>query len=406
MNTTRISIRINDQFVSQEVTPRTHLGDFIRDQVKLTGTHLGCEHGVCGACTVLLDGKPVRSCITYAASCDGHAITTIEGFDTDPIMSRLRKKFSEHHALQCGYCTPGMLTTSRDIVLRLPEADEHTVRAELSGNLCRCTGYVGIVGAIMAVLSDLKLHPDADVDKLRALIKAGHGGALKQASSTGAQSPSYIGFDALTPTTSARVESPLNKHTAGAKIQPGQGTQIRESFDLPFSADQVWQLMIDLPNVARCLPGATVHDMQGNHVNGNVSVKFGPMKASFEGTATLDWNDSLKSATLTGTGNDRLSQSHATGQVSYHIESLSAQTTRIHVDMTYTLQGPLAQFSRSGMVQEFVRRLVKDFAKNIEQILRDPASATSLPHRELHPFSLFLQIIFDRLRGLFSSKSK
>ena len=114
----------------------------------LTGTHLGCEHGVCGACTVLVDGVPARSCITYAVACDGAEVTTIEGLDDDEIMRELRAAFTREHALQCGYCTPGMLVSARDIVLRLPNADEHDIRVAMSGNLCRCTGYVGIVRAM------------------------------------------------------------------------------------------------------------------------------------------------------------------------------------------------------------------------------------------------------------------
>ena len=119
---------------------------------RLTGTHLGCEHGVCGACTINLDGVPARSCIAYAATLDGADIRTIEGFDDDEVMEDLRQAFTENHGLQCGYCTPGMLISCRDIVTRLPEADEKRVRLELSGNLCRCTGYVGIVRAVLAVL--------------------------------------------------------------------------------------------------------------------------------------------------------------------------------------------------------------------------------------------------------------
>ena len=147
-----VSPTINGRPVSASVEPRTSLADFVRESQRLTGTHLGCEHGVCGACTVLIDGEPMRSCITYAVSCESAEITTIEGFDDDEVMEDLRQAFTEHHGLQCGYCTPGMLVTSRDIVTRLPEADEKRVRLELSGNLCRCTGYVGIVRAILAVL--------------------------------------------------------------------------------------------------------------------------------------------------------------------------------------------------------------------------------------------------------------
>lgn len=149
---TELSIKINGEDVNADVEPRLSLADFIRDHRRLTGTHLGCEHGVCGACTVLMNGEPVRSCITFAAVADGTEITTIEGFDDDEPMTQLRQAFHENHALQCGYCTPGMLVAARDIVTRLPDADEDRVRLELAGNLCRCTGYVGIVNAILAVL--------------------------------------------------------------------------------------------------------------------------------------------------------------------------------------------------------------------------------------------------------------
>ena len=132
--------------------PRQHLADFLRENLLLTGTHLGCEHGVCGACTLLIDGVPSRSCITLAVQCDGCDVRTIEGMDDDPVMVQLREAFSREHALQCGYCTPGMLMIARDIVTRLPEADDPRVRLELSGNLCRCTGYQGIVRAIRRVL--------------------------------------------------------------------------------------------------------------------------------------------------------------------------------------------------------------------------------------------------------------
>jgi len=149
---TELTLKINGEEVTANVEPRLSLADYIRDHRRLTGTHLGCEHGVCGACTVLMNGEPVRSCITFAVVADAAEITTIEGFDDDDPMAQLRQAFHENHALQCGYCTPGMLVAARDIVTRLPDADEDRVRLELAGNLCRCTGYVGIVNAILAVL--------------------------------------------------------------------------------------------------------------------------------------------------------------------------------------------------------------------------------------------------------------
>ena len=151
-----IGLTLNGRPVAAQVEPRTSLADFVRESQRLTGTHLGCEHGVCGACTVMIDGAPMRSCITFAVSCEGAEVTTIEGFDDDETMEELRQAFTAHHGLQCGYCTPGMLITARDIVTRLPDADEKRVRLELAGNLCRCTGYVGIVDAIEMALAELR----------------------------------------------------------------------------------------------------------------------------------------------------------------------------------------------------------------------------------------------------------
>ena len=146
---TTIELTVNKRQVQHAIEPRTSLADMMRDTLDLTGTHLGCEHGVCGACTILVDGVPARSCITFATACDGADITTIEGLDGDEIATELRAAFMREHALQCGYCTPGMLVSARDLVMRLPDADEQAIRIGMSGNLCRCTGYVGIVRAVI-----------------------------------------------------------------------------------------------------------------------------------------------------------------------------------------------------------------------------------------------------------------
>src|SRR3954469_15313976 len=118
---TTLNLTVNGQSVAADVEPRTHLADFLREQAGLTGTHLGCEHGVCGACTIELDGAPARSCITYASACAGRQVRTIEDFEGDAVMALLREACTAEHALQCGYCTPGMRVTARDIVQRLPD---------------------------------------------------------------------------------------------------------------------------------------------------------------------------------------------------------------------------------------------------------------------------------------------
>lgn len=143
-----ITLTLNGRMVTERVEARCSLADFIRDHQHLTGTHLACEHGVCGACTILLDNKPVRSCIVFAAAADGSEIRTIEGFDEDEVMAIIRQSFADEHGLQCGYCTPGMLITVNDMILRGVTKSDNQIRNELAGNICRCTGYAGIVRSV------------------------------------------------------------------------------------------------------------------------------------------------------------------------------------------------------------------------------------------------------------------
>ena len=152
---TAIRLRINGAEIGDDVPPRLSLADYLRDRRDLTGTHLGCEHGVCGACTVLVDNEPARSCLILAVACDDRAVETIEGFADDPIIAALRRKFHQHHALQCGYCTPAMLITARDLIRRERAGSEGEIRDGLAGNICRCTGYTNIVTAIAEAAKEL-----------------------------------------------------------------------------------------------------------------------------------------------------------------------------------------------------------------------------------------------------------
>jgi carbon-monoxide dehydrogenase small subunit len=145
-----IRLTVNGRPVEGEVEPRVSLADFLRESLRLTGTHLGCEHGVCGACTVLVDGAAVRSCLLFALQCDGASVTTVEGLAPEGELTDLQRAFQAHHALQCGFCTPGLLTTAHAFLQENANPTEAEVRSAVSGNLCRCTGYVGIVEAILA----------------------------------------------------------------------------------------------------------------------------------------------------------------------------------------------------------------------------------------------------------------
>jgi carbon-monoxide dehydrogenase small subunit len=139
---------LNGQAVEAEVPARTTLADCIRHELRQTGTHVGCEHGVCGACTVIVNGAAVRSCLMLAVQANGANVTTIEGLSNGEDLSPLQAAFRKHHALQCGFCTPGMLTTAHALLTEEPNADKDRIREVLSGNICRCTGYIGIVEAV------------------------------------------------------------------------------------------------------------------------------------------------------------------------------------------------------------------------------------------------------------------
>ncbi len=145
-----IALTVNGQSARGSVEPRESLADFLREDLALTGTHLGCEHGACGACTVLVDGAAVRSCLMFAVQADGAKIVTVEGLARGDELSPLQRAFHAHHALQCGFCTPGFLVTATALLAENPDPTPDEVRAALSGSLCRCTGYIGIVAAVLA----------------------------------------------------------------------------------------------------------------------------------------------------------------------------------------------------------------------------------------------------------------
>ena len=150
----RIALTLNGRPISAKVEPRTHLADFIRETLLLTGTHLGCEHGICGACTVLIDGVATRSCLTLAVQAEGREVRTVESLaSADGKLNALQQAFRNNHALQCGFCTPGILMSFTDFLARNPHPSEAEIREVLSGHLCRCTGYAGIVAAIKEVAS-------------------------------------------------------------------------------------------------------------------------------------------------------------------------------------------------------------------------------------------------------------
>ena len=279
---------MNGETVSAEVTPRTHLADFLREERLLTGTHLGCEHGVCGACTLLIDGAPARSCIAFAVACDGADVRTIEGLEDDPVIVRLRAAFTAEHALQCGYCTPGMLVTARDIVQRLPDADEARIRVELAGNLCRCTGYAGIVRAIRRVLAE--------------------------------------GVTAAPPTS---APLPVLPHATRARPRPTRRAdrEIVQTLRLALPSALVWGAIRDPYLVAECVPGARLIEVAGDRLRGEVRASLGPIETLFSGEGRISFNDADRRAEIEGDGRDSRTGTRLSARAVVRLNELDAATT-------------------------------------------------------------------------------
>ncbi len=365
----RLSLSVNGSPVTSDVEPRTSLADFLRESQLLTGTHLGCEHGICGACTLLLDGEPVRSCITLALDCDGRDVRSIEGLDDDPVAVALRAAFTAEHALQCGYCTPGMLVTARDIVLRLPEADDERIRLELSGNLCRCTGYVGIVRAIRRVLSD---RPQV-MPSQRAALATGH--------------------------FAAAAEQPVV--AAPASVQPvSPGDRLTQRIRLNLPRETVWRAIEDPALVAGCVPGARIVSQENGTIRGEILASLGPIRARFTGEAAIAYDPATHAGRLSGEGRDAATGTRLSGEATFRVIDDGSGASVIQLEIAYALRGALAQMGRGPIVQVFARELAETTGRNLEARLRGQTGEAA--PQTLGVFGLVLRALWHRLLALFS----
>jgi len=390
-----VALTVNERTVEASAEPRTSLADFVREKLDLTGTHLGCEHGVCGACTLLLDGVPARSCITYAVACDGAAVTTIEGLDDDEITSELRAAFTREHALQCGYCTPGMLVSSRDLVLRLAHADEKLIRIGLSGNLCRCTGYVGIVRAVSSVIEQRR----------RRGVAPQHDGGRKTLGPAGSGRGQQSGIER-----SGRAQ-PMQDPRKAAELPIPDFTpsnHLEQHFEVAHPPDRVFAVLGDIAAVADCLPGVTLlAPPTPERVEGAIRVQIGPVAATFHGAARVERNSAEMSGRIVGMGMDQRSRSATRGEVRYHLVPLSGGKTRVDLSLGYALTGILAQVGRSALVRDLASRLTADFASNLDRLLSGaPPSRSGKEPADLNGLSLLWAAVRTALARWFAYPPK
>jgi len=391
----QISLVVNGKSVSREIEPRAHLADFLREEENLTGTHLGCEHGVCGACTILVDGVPVRSCITYAVACNGSEVITIEGLDDDEVTAELRDAFKREHALQCGYCTPGMLVSARDVVLRAPEPDERAIRVAMSGNLCRCTGYVGIIRAIKSVIA---------ARRGRAIASIPAAGRKKLGPAGG----DHAGSETVKIAEGANSVRPTQAQpAAGYRTKIDRDWKPQASFDQEFVVayprEQVWEMFGRVKEIASCLPGVTLlREPTADHAKGQIRIKIGPISTEFRGEADIERDARSFSGRIVGAGSDVRSSSSTRGMISYQLLPVGdGRSTSVKVTVGYTLTGMLAQFGRSGIVQDVAARLTQAFVQNLEARLGGKSDAAPATSAGLDAGSLVFGLIAEKIRAFF-----
>lgn len=390
----QVRLTVNGKTIEESVEPRTHLADLLRDKLRLTGTHLRCEQGVCGACTVLIDGQPARSCITYASLCERASVVTIEGLENDVVTMRLRRAFSLEHGLQCGFCTPGMLVTARDIVMRIPDADEARIRLELSGNLCRCTGYAGIVRAVRRVLAEKLQLESVKAERELPLAPVGSRPPReKRLAKT--RTPASQQLPQL-----AESVSELATFGLGSK-KPN--ITIVQSFKVDRTREEVWRFFADVEDVASCLPGARLNGPPvDNQVQGRFVVKLGPILASFTGAAKIERSDETYSGIILGGGQDANASSRAIGEIEYRLSALgSVPVTKVDLEIRALITGPLAQFGRSRIFEDITKRILETFAANMDAKLSGHVDmvASDAP---LHVGSLLKDLAKAKLLALVS----
>ena len=450
-----IRLTVNREPREATVAARTQLAELLRDHLHLTGTHLGCEHGVCGACTVLVNGRPIRSCITWAHACEGADVVTVEGLRDDPVGEALRDAFSGHHALQCGFCTPGMLITAWDVVTRLAPVDDAAIRRELNGNLCRCTGYMGIVAAVRTVARQRRNGGPEDGNDRAPSHGAnptcrrqrrgdgpadwnGRAGARElpgapaapfEPSGTdaiGAGEATDRGLAAPDTATSASSEAdtarPAPADAVGARettardftapratavpesaappaapfepfevdpahlpaaAPPASGaeraatrtdgwTRLERAFTVEQPVDALWTLFEDLPRVARCIPGVSVESAGADRFTGRAAIRFGPIAAAFDGEGTREADAERRTGAISGRGTDARGHATLEAELRYAMSGEDAPPrprTRVDLAIRFRIQGGLAQFNRSDLVESFADAVLADFVRNCERML-------------------------------------
>lgn len=378
--TVQVTLTVNGAETTLDLPPRVTLSDALRDHLGLTGTHVGCEHGICGMCTVLVDGEATRACLLFAVQVDRAEVTTVEGLGRPDDLHPLQEAFGAHHGLQCGFCTPGFLMSSYDLLAHQPAVSRDELAGELSGVLCRCTGYRSILEAVGEVAET-------------------HGHELPGPKNCGARTlvgraPSSASAGAVA---EASADQPASSegHPDDITVPAGEPT-VRIDLTTALEADPgaVGGVFDDVRLLARCLPGAELTDDLGDGwYRGRASVGLGPMKLAFQGVAHVTEQTSER-IVMDGQGKD------AGGGAQAHIEMTATPSpgggTSLHATASVFLTGRIAGFGRS-LAGDVSRRMFEDFARSV-----DRAAAGEMPDGQSTPpgaVAMLASAVADRARS-------
>jgi carbon-monoxide dehydrogenase small subunit len=404
-----VPLTVNGSAVTLHVPARMHLADALREHLGLTGTHLGCEHGVCGMCTVLVDGEAARACLLFAVQCEGAEVVTVEGLGSPGEQHPLQRAFAAHHALQCGFCTPGMLLSSYDLLANGPAGTAvapERLPVEMSGVLCRCTGYRGILAAVADVAAACPDGlPGPGNCAPRPLLGRSSG---RPGRGTGGGAPPDGAATRAT-------EYPEPELPAGA---PSATVRVRSELSAPVEA--VWQVLDDFARLARCLPGATLLDVldDGRYL-GRAVVALGPVKLSFDGVARVVERDVgehrlrvlARGADAGGSATQADIRLHAVASPAPDGSGPEGGTpggggsergTVLEAEARLYLSGRIAQFGRA-LAGDVSHRLFEQFAAAV-----DRAALTGEEPAEVagpSPLRLVLGVLLQRLRDLFRRRT-
>lgn len=375
-----VRLTVNGTPATLHLPPRYTLADALRDHLGLTGTHLGCEHGVCGMCTVLVDGEAARACLLFACQVDGSDVVTVEGLGRPDELHPLQESFGRNHALQCGFCTPGFLMSSYDLLSHHPQVTDEELPAELSGVLCRCTGYRNIVSAVSETNREYPSGiPEPGNCARRALVGRSSGQAAG------------IPGGAAGETTADTGPAPQDTEILLPDSDPTISVEVTSELDVP--TEQVWQVLDDMYLLARCLPGAELTEDLGNgRYTGRARVAVGPIKLSFTGVAQVIEHDRT-AATMRV-----LAQGQDTGgaqtQADITLTATSTETgTRLRADAAVYLAGRIAQFGRA-LAGDISRRMFEQFSESVKQA----ATSGQAPVRPVVAPGA-LRLVLDTLAG-------